>query len=168
MNMKTAIILATARQNGNTHNFVQEVMKVVPADLINLAEYNILPLNYNLQNDDFIGIIEKLVKYDHLAFASPVYWYTMSGQMKIFIDRFLEVLHLKRPLGQMLKGKMASVIATGNSKEAPETYWETFKQIFEYLHMENRTTIYLDCSDKFNAALAAKLASIYFNQISNK
>ncbi|QQU01999.1 NAD(P)H-dependent oxidoreductase [Myroides odoratus] len=42
---------------------------------------------YSFQNkeDDFFVVVEHLVnKYDILIFVIPVYWYSMSGVMKIF------------------------------------------------------------------------------------
>ena len=38
-------------------------------------------------NDDMQGIYEKLITADAWVIASPVYWFTMSAQTKIFMDR---------------------------------------------------------------------------------
>lgn len=40
-----------------------------------------------VQKDDMAEIIEKMVMADVIVFATPVYFYTMDGQMKTFIDR---------------------------------------------------------------------------------
>lgn len=40
------------------------------------------------QKDDMNEILEKLIAADVIVFATPVYFYTMCGQMKTFIDRF--------------------------------------------------------------------------------
>lgn len=39
------------------------------------------------QKDDMIDILEKLVKADIIVLASPIYFYTICGQLKTFIDR---------------------------------------------------------------------------------
>lgn len=39
------------------------------------------------QKDDMAAILDKMVAADVIAMATPVYFYTMSGQMKTFIDR---------------------------------------------------------------------------------
>lgn len=39
------------------------------------------------QKDDMAEILEKMVKADVIVLATPVYFYTMNGQMKTFIDR---------------------------------------------------------------------------------
>jgi multimeric flavodoxin WrbA len=39
------------------------------------------------QKDDMTEILEKMVSADVIVMATPVYFYTMSGQMKTLIDR---------------------------------------------------------------------------------
>lgn len=38
-------------------------------------------------NDDMPGIIEKMLRADVIAYATPIYFYEMSGQMKTLLDR---------------------------------------------------------------------------------
>lgn len=40
------------------------------------------------QKDDMPEILEKMIEADVIVFATPVYFYTMCGQLKTFIDRF--------------------------------------------------------------------------------
>jgi multimeric flavodoxin WrbA len=40
-----------------------------------------------IQKDDMMNILEKMVAADVIVMATPVYFYTMNGQMKTFIDR---------------------------------------------------------------------------------
>ncbi len=42
-----------------------------------------------VQKDDVSAILEKMVSADAIVLATPVYYYTMSGQMKTLIDRSL-------------------------------------------------------------------------------
>jgi len=37
--------------------------------------------------DDMQGLYPKVIEADALVIASPVYWFTMSAQIKIFLDR---------------------------------------------------------------------------------
>ena len=53
------------------------------------------------------AILQKAEKSDVLVLATPTYFLTMSGQMKVFIDRLL-------PMWQGLGGKDAYVIVTGH------------------------------------------------------
>lgn len=40
-----------------------------------------------IQKDDMDEILDKMVKADVIVLATPVYFYSMDGQMKTFIDR---------------------------------------------------------------------------------
>ena len=40
-----------------------------------------------VQKDDMAEILDKMVTADAIVLATPVYFYTMDGQMKTFIDR---------------------------------------------------------------------------------
>lgn len=40
-----------------------------------------------VQRDDMAGILDKMVRADVIVLATPVYFYTMDGQMKTLIDR---------------------------------------------------------------------------------
>ena len=40
-----------------------------------------------IQKDDMAEILDKMVKADVIVMATPVYFYTMNGQMKTLIDR---------------------------------------------------------------------------------
>lgn len=40
-----------------------------------------------VQKDDMAEILDKMVKADVIVLATPVYFYTMDGQLKTFIDR---------------------------------------------------------------------------------
>jgi len=39
------------------------------------------------KKDDVAGVLEKMIDSDVIVMATPVYYYTMSGQMKTLIDR---------------------------------------------------------------------------------
>jgi len=49
------------------------------------------------QRDDAAGVLEKMVRADVIVLATPVYFYTVCGQMKTLIDRccarYLEMAH---------------------------------------------------------------------------
>lgn len=41
-----------------------------------------------VQKDDMAGVLEEVDKADMIVFASPIYWFGMSAQIKLVIDRF--------------------------------------------------------------------------------
>lgn len=40
-----------------------------------------------VQKDDMAGLLQQVDQADMLVFASPIYWFDVSAQMKCFIDR---------------------------------------------------------------------------------
>lgn len=58
------------------------------------------------RNDDYNSIIDRILPHDILIFSTPIYWYSMSGTMKNFIDRWSQTL--RDPKYPDFKSKMAS------------------------------------------------------------
>mgnify|MGYP001953952154 CR=1 FL=1 len=82
---KTAIILGSARSDGNTGALVNYTANLLNADVFDLNEHQVLPFDYHgSANDDFKSLSIKLLSYDRIVFATPMYWYSASAQMKAF------------------------------------------------------------------------------------
>lgn len=65
--------------------------------------------------DDSNLIVDKLVEADVVVFATPVYWWGITAQMKLVIDK----CYCK---GFLLKGKKVGVIVVGGSSIDNEQY----------------------------------------------
>ncbi|EPM3870522.1 flavodoxin family protein, partial [Vibrio cholerae] len=124
--MKIAVVLGTSKSDGNTRKLVEVFQASTDTTLFDLSDYAISFYDYEHmnRNDDFIHLINKLVEFDHLVFASPVYWYSMSAQLKVFFDRLSDLLTIEKELGRCLKGKSVSVISTGFNKACPSCFSE--------------------------------------------
>ena len=59
--------------------------------------------------DDMQMLYQKLRDADAIVIASPIYWFTMSAQTKLFIDRWYA---LESPQGSALKGKQFGILLT--------------------------------------------------------
>lgn len=156
--MKSAIIFGSSRYDGNTSRLVNQVRSVLDASLFELKDYDITPFDYQHQNknDDYLKLVRELVKHDHLVFATPVYWYSMSAQLKIFFDRFSDLLIIEKDLGRRLRGLSCSVIATGSDDSLPECFEQAFKLAFEYLGMYYKGVIYCSCTGGSQMNLPSK------------
>jgi len=60
-------------------------------------------------DDDMKDIFPKLRQADGIVIASPVYWFTVSAQTKLFMDRWYA---LGGPEGYALKGKKFGIVLT--------------------------------------------------------
>ena len=135
--MTQVIIFGSSRSFGNTRKIIDDILGPSGIQLFDLNNFDISLFDYEHlnRNDDFIPLIEKLVAYDTWIIATPVYWYSMSTQHKIFLDRFSDLLRIKKDLGRKLRGKKLFVIASFQSSY-PKGFDDTFGQICEYLGME--------------------------------
>ena len=139
MKGKKVIILGSSRKNGNTTKIVDEISKETGIDVINLSDYNISYYDYESKNkeDDFLPLIRRILEeYDTLIFATPIYWYNMSGIMKVFFDRFSDLIRIEKETGRKLRGKKIGVISNSHDDEIEESFYIPFKKSADYLGME--------------------------------
>lgn len=144
---KTAIILGTARSNGNTATVTEEIANELSAKVFDINKYNILPFDYEYKNqdDDFLSLIKEILTYENIVFSTPVYWFSPSMQMKLFLDRMTDLITIKKELGRKLKGKNAALISTGETEKPENCFEEIFKHTFDYLGMTFKGKIHCAC-----------------------
>ncbi|MEM6719796.1 MAG: NAD(P)H-dependent oxidoreductase [Bacteroidota bacterium] len=138
MSAKGVIILGSSRSEGNTHTIVSELQKLTNFDLIDLKEYKINHFEYDLKyDDDFNALFKKLTAtYEIFVFATPIYWYTMSGVMKVFFDRISDFLFEEKDIGRRLRGMKMGVVSCGSNQEIKEGFEMPFVESANYLGME--------------------------------
>jgi multimeric flavodoxin WrbA len=135
---KGVIILGSSNSNGETFKISEYVSRQTGFPIVDLKTKKILPFDYdfNNRNDDFFSLFENIVSgYDVLIFATPVYWYSMSGTMKIFFDRISDCLKIYKDMGRKLRGKKMAVISSGSDKELKPGFHMPFIETAKYLGM---------------------------------
>ena len=135
---KTLIILGSARGDGNTAKAVEALDAGPGSKTIDLLELSIHPYRYDNaypEDDEFISLVKRIVIYDRVLLASPVYWYSMSGGMKNFLDRFTDLLTYHKDLGRRLRGKELGVLSCSAEAQANPGFYEPFELSAEYLGM---------------------------------
>ena len=89
------------RRNGNTACLIESILAVVKkgqaqTESVFLGDYNIDACTgcercrnswECVINDDFAEIVKKMDEADGIVLASPTYWYSVTSDMKRFIDR---------------------------------------------------------------------------------
>lgn len=137
-NSRTIIIHGSSRANGNTTYFTDQLVELSGYEVVQLLDYEIGPFDYKFSNagDDFLPLITKLIyNYDTLIFASPVYWYCMSGHMKVFFDRISDLLMNHKELGRQLKDKKMAVLSVSDDDEVEDCFYKVFQLSADYLDM---------------------------------
>lgn len=147
--MKTiAVIDGGTRPNGNTAILTNLITEGISVELIQLRDYTIYPIidmrhtleGFQNKADDYHAIIDKILAHDILIFSTPIYWYSMSGLMKNFVDRWSHSLRdINYPdFKEKMAAKKAYVIAVGgdtpNVKGLPMI--QQFQYIFDFMRIE--------------------------------
>jgi multimeric flavodoxin WrbA len=149
----TVAIIASARSNGNTRKLIDWISYELGIDVIDLSEKNISPYDYehNNINDDFMPVMNEILQYKKIIFATPIYWYAVSAQMKVFIDRTTDLLDLKelKGIGHRLREKTSYVVCTSVSAEADSDFLSGFEKTFNYLGINYHGYVHANCQDGF-------------------
>jgi multimeric flavodoxin WrbA len=100
MSKKIVIISSSMRKNGNSETLAKEFERGASinneVEMIYLRDYEInfckgclacLKLNHCVINDGATELMEKVRNADVLVFATPIYYYSVCGQLKTFLDR---------------------------------------------------------------------------------
>ena len=138
MHKRGVIIQGSSRSEGNTNIIAKYLQGKTGFDIIDLKSKNISSFDYdfNNQGDDFLPLMKELVEnYEVLIFATPVYWYSMSGIMKNFFDRISDCLKIEKDTGRKLRGKSMGMISCGSDSELKEGFEMPFKESANYLGM---------------------------------
>ncbi|AMX00085.1 flavodoxin family protein [Rummeliibacillus stabekisii] len=124
--MSIVVLYGGSRPNGNTESLTKKVIEGLTVEEIYLNDYVIQPIvdkrhaeeGFQEIDDDYNSIIERILPHNILIFATPIYWYSMSGTMKNFIDRWSQTLKdshypdFKKQMSQ----KSAYVISVGGDE----------------------------------------------------
>ena len=119
---KVLVLLGSPRKKGNSATLAERIIKGAETagatvERVYLHGQNIAPCNacYACQkkdskgcaiDDDMQPIYKKLVESYAWVIASPVYWFTMSAQTKLFLDRCFGLFAYKK---NVFKGKRIAI-----------------------------------------------------------
>ncbi len=119
---KVLVLLGSPRKKGNSTTLAERIIKGAEAagatvEKVYLHGQNISPCHacYGCRkenakgcvvDDDMQPIYKKLIEADAWVIASPVYWFTMSAQTKLFLDRSFALFNEKK---NFFKGKRIAI-----------------------------------------------------------
>ena len=93
--------------------------------------------------DDMQLLYPKLSQADAIVIASPIYWFTMSAQTKLFIDRWYA---LEGSQGNPLKGKQFGILLTYGDTDPYSSgainAIRTFQDMLRYIGANLRGLVY--------------------------
>ncbi|MYL30135.1 MULTISPECIES: flavodoxin family protein [Halobacillus] len=145
--MKIAVLNGGSRQGGNTQMLTEKLVEGLEVTTFHLETYTILPImdgrhdegGFLPVDDDYKALMEQVMSYDLLIFATPVYWYSMSAAMKLFIDRWSQTMRDSEygDFRERMAEKQAVVLAVGGDSPYMKALplLQQFQHIFQFVHL---------------------------------
>ena len=134
MSRKIVVLCGSPRKKGNTNRVVSWFAKIAgeagaSVEIVDTARLKYKALGctscFKCQmsekyectlDDEATPILLRLPLADVIVFATPVYWFAPTAQLKVFSDRMLSLIKLDPGTGDYvhpMKGKSMALIATG-------------------------------------------------------
>lgn len=140
---KIIFMNGSPNKSGNTFRIGEEILKGINHDILQMSDYKVSQYGQVYEDDEINKIFEKIKNVDTIVIGAPVYWYTVSGIVKTFIDR----LYLL-PEAEVLKGKNLYFFAQGSAPDEATRQSITFlaTRVSELMGM-NLKDVVVDSSD---------------------
>ena len=107
---KILFMNSSPNRDGNTYRIGEELLKDKEHDVLQMADYRISQYGQVFDDDEIKDVLKKIDECEVLVIGSPVYWYTVSGMLKTFIDRLYML-----PEAEALRGKKLYLFAQGSA-----------------------------------------------------
>ena len=107
---KILFMNSSPNRDGNTYRIGKELLKDKEHDVLQMADYRISQYGQVFDDDEIKDVLKKIDECDVLVIGSPVYWYTVSGMLKTFIDRLYML-----PGAEALRGKKLYLFAQASA-----------------------------------------------------
>ncbi len=143
-------VMGSPRKNGNTQTIVSSFLDGVRSsgaqtDLAVLADLHIKECdgchtcwqgNPCSKKDDMLSLYHRIIAADIIVFGTPVYWFSPTALMKLFIDR---LVYFNSPKNRALvRGKSVVLIIPfeDTTIETARPTEEIFEKSLDYLEMK--------------------------------
>ncbi|UHA75868.1 flavodoxin family protein [Paenibacillus sp. 481] len=141
------IVQGSARDGGNTEQLTAIVTEGIESTTVQLRDKRLEPIvdqrhdpnGFSPIDDDMNQLVREMMEHDAIVFATPLYWYGMSGHMKTFIDRWSQCLRDDSlQFKERMKGKKAYVVIVGGpqAKMNGLALVQQFRHIFDFMGMQ--------------------------------
>jgi multimeric flavodoxin WrbA len=173
MNKNILIIKSSPRKNGNSSVLADQVAlgakeKGAQVESVQVDEMNIHPCDacdfcqetngVCVIQDDMQTLYPKIQHADVLVLASPIYWFTISAQLKLCIDRWYAFQPIRQ---EVWPGKKIGIVLTYGDSDPYDSgavnAIHTYQSMFRYLGVEIAGMVYGSASDIGDAAKQPEL-----------
>lgn len=159
--MKVIAFNGSPRANGNTEILLNEAIRIVEKEAHEVSVFNLNSMNIKpcqdcggcektgrcIINDNMNEIYEAIREANRFILASPIFFFGLSAQAKIMIDRcqafWCEKYLLKRPIQEGPSGRKGLLILVGGMKKeiGIECSEATAKAFFRTISVPSHETV---------------------------
>ena len=97
-----------------------------------------------------------MLQHQKLVFATPVYWYAMSGSMKVLFDRLTDLVTIQKVAGRKLMGKQVYLVAVGAEDTLPVGFEVPFRRTASYFDMQYVAGFYAKAAEDIGDTAARR------------
>lgn len=156
---KIVIVKGSPRENGNSailadkvaegakaaggyvESFYLHGMDISPCDACDACHTE--PFGGCVVSDDMQLLYPRILDADAIVIASPVYWFTVSAQTKLFMDRCYALVDAD---GYLLRGKKIGIVMTYGDSDPFDSgavnAFRTFQDAYRYVGAEIVDMVY--------------------------
>ena len=117
--MKTLFINGSPNKNGNTVALAKKLLGDQSFETLHLADYKIYDYGQDFSDDQFEEVLAKLFEADTIVIGSPVYWHSINGLVRNFLDRQYNLVE------EQLNGKSCISSFKAQLRRRKFLIWET-------------------------------------------
>lgn len=110
---KILFINSSPNKDGNTYRIGEQLLENLDHEVLQMSDYRISQYGQVYDDDEMKEVMAKIDQVDTLVIGAPVYWYTVGGMLKTFIDRLYQL-----PEALVLKGKKLYLFAQGSAPDS--------------------------------------------------
>lgn len=151
---KIIFMNGSPNKNGNTFRIGEALLKTTPHDVLHMVDYKIDQYGAVTEDDEIVKLLKQLEDKETIVIGAPVYWYTVGGILKTFIDR----LYMLKE-AEVLKGKKLYFFTQGSAPDEGtiKTIEHLASRVSQLMGMDLKSVV-VDSSD------GSKILSNMFNQ----
>lgn len=109
---KIIFMNCSPNKNGNTYHIGEKLLNNIEHEILQMSDYKISQYGNVYDDDQIKDVFKKLEDTDTIVIGTPIYWYTVGGILKTFIDRLYML-----PEANVLKGKELYFYAQGTAPD---------------------------------------------------
>lgn len=158
MGKKILILNGSPREKGNTAALVEEFTNGAKEAGNEVVSFYLQPMNIHgclgccgggrnssspcVQKDDMDKIYPHYKEADIVVLASPMYYWTISGQLKTAIDRLFAVAEIKEKYDRVPKGGILLMSGAGNDEDNLEPVAHYFHSLMKQMNWKDLGLVY--------------------------